>query len=419
MPRTVRDAALENRAARGRLKARNKPYYRAIEPGLHLGYRKPLSGAGRWIARHYLGGQAYELETIATADDFSDADGVAILNFGQAQARAREQMVLRAHAVAGKHGPYTVEDAINDYLQLAEANHRKSVADARYRVEALILPELGRVEVAKLTAQRLRQWHADLANAPSRAWTRAPQLAVDDEAKRRRRATANRVLAIVKAALALAWREGKVSSDAAWRRVEPFKGVNAARIRYLTIAEAQRLINACEPDFRQLVQAALQTGARLGELVRLEARDFNADVGTLTIRQSKAGKVRHVVLTEEGVDLFRQLCAGQSGDALLLRRADDKPWGQAHQFSRIAEACRHANIVPPINFHGMRHTFASLSVMSGMPLIVVAKNLGHRDKTMVERHYSHLSASYLAESVRAHAPRFGLVEPTNVKPLKL
>jgi hypothetical protein len=73
MPRTVRDASLESRTARSRLKARAKPHYRALEPGaLHLGYRKPLSGAGKWLARHYVGDQKYELETIGTADDFSD-----------------------------------------------------------------------------------------------------------------------------------------------------------------------------------------------------------------------------------------------------------------------------------------------------------------------------------------------------------
>jgi hypothetical protein len=37
---------------------------------------------------------------------------------------------------------------------------------------------------------------------------------------------------------------GKIASDVAWRRVEPFEGVDAAHIRYLTIAEAKRLINA-------------------------------------------------------------------------------------------------------------------------------------------------------------------------------
>ena len=45
--------------------------------------------------------------------------------------------------------------------------------------------------------------------------------------------------------------------------------------------------------------------------------------------------------------------------------------------------------------------------MGGMPLMVVAKNLGHADTRMVERHYGHLAPSYVAEAVRKHAPKFG------------
>lgn len=40
MPKTVRDSSLETRAARARLKVAGKPYYRAVDEGLHLGYRK-------------------------------------------------------------------------------------------------------------------------------------------------------------------------------------------------------------------------------------------------------------------------------------------------------------------------------------------------------------------------------------------
>ena len=418
MPRIVRDASLESRAARSRLKARAKPHYRSLEPGaLHLGYRKPLSGAGKWLARHYAGGQRYELETIGTADDFSDADGVAILNFAQAQVLARKRMVERAHAAAGKHGPLTVEDVMDNYITFLAAN-RKSVNDARHRIEAFILPELGKIEVARLTTERLSKWHADLAALPARAWTKSPRLTKDQEGLRRRRASANRVLIILRAALSRAWRDGKISSDAAWRRVEPFKGVTSARTRYLSVAEAQRLINGCLPDFRLLVEAALQTGCRLGELVRLEARDFNEDVGTLAIGSSKSGKVRHVMLTEEGVALFSRLAAGRRGDEILLRKADGTPWGPSQQFERIADACRRGNISPPIGFHGLRHTYASLAIMSGAPLLAVARNLGHRDTKMVEAHYGHLSQNYMADSIRTHAPRFGMSEPSNVSVLK-
>ncbi|MBZ9748312.1 tyrosine-type recombinase/integrase [Mesorhizobium sp. CO1-1-7] len=89
-------------------------------------------------------------------------------------------------------------------------------------------------------------------------------------------------------------------------------------------------------------------------------------------------------------------------------------WEKSHQFRPMNEACKNAKIVPAIGFHGLRHTWASLSVMNGMPLLVVAKNLGHTDTRMVEKHYGHLAPSYVADAVRAGAPRFGTVQNTNV-----
>jgi hypothetical protein len=45
--------------------------------------------------------------------------------------------------------------------------------------------------------------------------------------------------------------------------------------------------------------------------------------------------------------------------------------------------------------------------MNGVPLLIVAKNLGHSDTRMVERHYGHMSPSHIADAIRAGAPRFG------------
>ena len=422
MARTIRDTSLDSRTARSRLKARGKPYYRAIEPGLHLGYRRPTSGAGKWVARHYTGDQTYQLETIATADDYSDADGVAILSFKQAQEKARERMVSRAHTAVGKIGPITVADAMDSYLEFLEGN-RKSAGDARYRDIAFIRPKFGDVEVMALSADMLRRWHADLAKQPPRLRTKKGhaqqfgEIGSDDEAKRRRHASANRTLTVLKAALNLAWRDGRVTSDKAWRGVKRFKGADAARLRHITIAEAKRLINAADADFRPLVMGALQTGARYGELIRLQVHDFNSDSGTIEVRQSKSGKSRHIVLSNEGVALFRQLCAGRAGDAPVFLKANGKPWGRAHQGKPMAVANAVAKIKPPINFHGLRHTWASLALMNGVPLLVVARNLGHRDTRMVEKHYGHLTPSFVTNAIRAGAPRFGFRPNQKVVPL--
>ena len=101
---------LEFRAARGKLKPQGKPYYKAIGEGLHLGYRKGKV-EGKWVVRRYAGNQSYITDTIATADDIEDADGDQVLNFWQAQEKARE--------IGGKlvySGPYRVQDALDAYL---------------------------------------------------------------------------------------------------------------------------------------------------------------------------------------------------------------------------------------------------------------------------------------------------------------
>jgi hypothetical protein len=156
MARSVRDALLDTRTARSRLKATGKPYYRQLEPGLSLGYRKALSGPGKWVIRHHLGGKNdYETETFGVADDFSDADGVAILNFWQAQVRARERMVERAHGPAKTKASLTVADCISQYIKFL-GTHRKSAREAKYSADADILPKLGKIKAEALTAEQIR-----------------------------------------------------------------------------------------------------------------------------------------------------------------------------------------------------------------------------------------------------------------------
>jgi integrase len=413
MARTLRDAKLETRAARERLRPRGKPYWRELELGCHLGYRRLSGKAGRWCVRHYAGQQTYQTETIATADDFSDADGTAILNYRQAQAAARKRMVERAHTTTGRRGPMTVADALEAYVRHQDDNG-KPTADARYRIDALILPQLGNIEVPALTTEKVRNWLTATAEAPPRRGARSDP---SEEGRRRRRASANRIFTILRAALNFAWREGFVPSDAAWRKVRPFKGVDGARLRYLSVDECRRLVNACEPDFRALVVAALQTGARYSEIARLQVPDFNPDSGTLHIRRSKSGKERQIVLTAEGVAFFRRRCVGLAGSALMFTRRNGEPWGRANQGDPMREACARAKIQPRIGFHGLRHSWASLAVMAGMPLMIVARNLGHRDTRMCEKHYAHLSQSYEADAVRKLAPKFGFKPDTKVTTL--
>ncbi len=448
MPRAVNDAPLTTRAARDRLAVRHQPYWRAIEAGAALGYRKGTTG-GVWLVRvgDPTAGGGYRQNTLGRADDAVTADGEKVLDFRQADAAARNWLTahnrvaagLEPRAPKGPVKPYSVADAMADYVADYVARGGKSVGTTQQAVDAHILPDLGAVAVGRLTRDKLKTWHRALATAPARVRskdgeTRHRDVANDPEAPRRRRATANRILTILKAALNHARAEGKTTCQPdAWTAVKPFREADKARVRYLLDDEITRLVNACPPDFRQLVTGALLTGCRYGELSAMTARDFDARSGTVTIGRSKSGKPRHVALTDEGTQFFKLVSAGKVGTARLFERdklvkqatRDAKAettrsgWSKSDQFRLIRAACVAAKIAPAVSFHELRHTYGSRLAMRGVGMGVIAAQLGHTDTRMTERHYAHLSPSYVADTVRQSFGSLGIVTGTHVTPMQL
>jgi integrase len=418
MARTVRNPKLGTRSARTKLPMRDSPYWVSLAPGCTLGYRKGSKG-GVWLAK-IVRDALRQQTTLGPADDALDPDGVLAISYADAQTRAREWFATVTRP-ANPTGPYTVADAVADYLDWFKATGKKSIKETEASVGAFILPQLADADIRSLTPARLRKWHMDIAAAAPRLRTRPGETqkvrdtAEDPEAQRRRHATANRILTVLKAALNHAWREGKVASDEAWRRVAPFREADAARIRYLDRDECRRLVNASPEALRMIVRGALLSGARYSELARMHVVDFHRDSGTLLVRTSKAGKVRHIELTAEGLDFFGGIAAGRPGAELLFHR-DGAAWGKSHQQRPLVEACRAAKISPAASFHTLRHTYASLMVMDAVPLMVVARNLGHADTRMVEKHYGHLATSYVREAIRAAKP-LGIGDDAKVVPM--
>jgi integrase len=424
--RTVRNQKIDTRSARAKLQARREPYWTVLSRGCALGYRRGVKG-GTWVARFRADNGRQQYSPLGAADDAREPDGLSVFGFAQAQERARRWFEQRAREQNGDAAPlgrpYTVADALAGYRADYLRRGGKAVDRLDWSAEAWILPQLGGIEVTKLSKGRILAWHQKLAETPPRLRTkpgrtqkhREPDSGA--EAVRRRRSTANRVLTILKAALNYAHAERKCASDDAWRTVRPFREADAARLRYLSDDEARRLTNACPPEFRSLVIGALLSGCRYGELTAMIVDDFNRDAGTLRVRMSKSGKPRHVVLTGEGREFVAALAAGKARDARLFSRSNGKPWGKSEQQRPLAAACEVATIDPPMNFHGLRHTYASRLAMRGVPLAVIAAQLGHADTRMVEKHYGHLAPSYVADTVRAAFGTLGIFEPPNVFPL--
>jgi integrase len=425
--RTVRNAKLDTRSARARLPARREPYWTVISAGCALGYRRGANG-GTWIAKFRDEAGRRHYDAIGAADDARDPDGLSVFSFAQAQERARGFFTRKAREAAGDlaphEGPYTVAHAVADYLRAYERRGGKAVYHARRAAETHIVPALGQMPVARLTAGKIENWLHGLAEKPALARTkpgRKPNYRRADnsvDGTRRRRATANRILTVLKAALNHAWKTGHAGTDDAWRRVKPFRDVETARVSYLSEAECGRLVNACAGSFRDLVAGALLTGCRYSELATMRTSDFNDDAGVVTVRMSKAGKARHVVLTKEGQQLFARLTAGKVAGDPIFTRDNGGTWGKSHQLRPMLEACKRAKIVPAISFHVLRHTHGSTLAMKGVPMGVIAEQLGHADTRMTEKHYAHLAPSYVADTIRAHFPALGIAGTGNVAKIR-
>jgi integrase len=427
MARTVRNAKIDTRSSRARLKIRREPYWTKISQGCAIGYRRGDRG-GTWIGKFRDDGGKRHYEALGAADDAREPDGLSVFSFAQAQEKARLFFRHKAREAAGdlapSEGPYTVAHAIADYIRAYEQRGGKSLYTTRKAAEIHILPALRDVHVRHLTARKIEAWLHALSEQHPRLRTKPGakqnyrKADTSADGIRKRRATANRVLTLLKAALNHAWKSGHVADDHAWRRVRPFREVDVARIRYLTQEECTRLANACESAFRNLVLGALLTGCRYSELTAMQVADFNNGAGVVTVRRSKGGKPRHVVLTNEGQRLLETLTAGKLGDDLVFTRHDGAAWGQSHQRRPMNDACEHANIRPAVSFHVLRHTHGSTLAMRGVPMGVIAEQLGHADTRMTERHYAHLSPSYIADTIRASFPELGVVTEGTVTPLK-
>jgi integrase len=215
-------------------------------------------------------------------------------------------------------------------------------------------------------------------------------------------ATVNRELEVLSAAINFAVR------DLDWTLPNPVVGrmlkEPEGRLRWLTRPESMALVHAAEaermaPHLAPLIQLALHTGMRRGELLGLEwvRVDLQAAIIYLEGRHTKAGKRRTVPIN------------AVARHALLNRarfRAEhcpDAPWVFCDvKGVRIASvqrsfgtACERAGITD-FRFHDLRHTCAAWLVQAGVPLTEVRDVLGHSTIKMTER-YAHLAP----ENVRA------------------
>ena len=172
---------------------------------------------------------------------------------------------------------------------------------------------------------------------------------------------------------------------------------NNARVRFLTKGERTRLFEACRTSswnkLYLLVLMAITTGARKGELTKLQWNDIDFDRHTAFVRTSKNGEPKVLPLTDS---VIKELDYYKEDNGLLFPSPS-----QTHKAYCFRKPWCRALIVADIDdfrFHDLRHTTASYLAQNGASLLEIANVLGHK-QIQVTKRYAHLCTEHKAKLI--------------------
>jgi integrase len=281
----------------------------------------------------------------------------------------------------------------------------RNYADQKSIFDKLVLPEIGAMTVAAVTAEDIDRLLAKIAKGRAR-----PRKAVRKGKDHRGRTPkpisrptpirANRVGEMLRKVfnLAIRWKM-RLDNPAVGFARHP----EVPRDRYLTADEIGRLsaVLAEHPNRRcaDIIRLILLTGARRGEAMNAHWDQFDLDNGIWTkpAATTKQRRLHRAPLSRAAVSLLQ---------ALRAQVPDDCPWvfpgekkgNPLREMQSFWEGVRAKADLPGVRIHDLRHTFASLLVSGGMTLPMIGKLLGHTQVQTTAR-YAHLFDDPLREGL--------------------
>lgn len=274
----------------------------------------------------------------------------------------REEGIILRKFVEEKYWP-----TIKGSLSFFEERRSRSILDQH------ILPRFGDFKLAKIRTEDIDRWQSERMGKVSPGTVRKEMMRLKHLLN-----------------CAVKWKYIKDSPAKGLQTVKMPPG----RVRYLTPEERFTLLDQARPELRLCIEAALQTGARRGELCSLRWTDIDMRTRMVSFPNTKNGETRSIPMTETFYRLLQSLPRPLDQKALVLPAlsADAVTIG----FGRLAKALSLSNL----KFHDLRHDVASTLTMAGVPQRSVMEILGHKDPRMTLR-YQHLTPAHLREAMTA------------------
>lgn len=313
-------------------------------------------------------------------------------------------------------GRQTVEQYLAGWLESVRPSLRRSTyAHYEARVRLYIVPVVGKVRLAQLTAQHVQRVVA----------------AAHDKGVGTK--TVAEAYSVLHRALRAAERLGLVPRAVSERVARP--RVKRAQIRPLTRMESQAFLEAARDNlFEPLFRMALSTGMRRGELLGLRWADVDLQAGRVSVVSSlewRSGVAtylppktessrRQIALSDEMVATLleqrrwrhaQRLRVGPAWQGEQYDAVFSDELGEPFRLHRLRHAfkqtLRLAGIPSTVRFHDLRHTCATLLLQQRVHPKVVSELLGHSNISMTLNIYSHVLPDMQDEAARAIATALG------------
>lgn len=346
--------------------------------------RTTKTGDPRWVARWH-DGTKWRGETFRTLDEAE----------------------RKLHSVGGdkRTGRYTpdsemtVSELVAEYIKRGASRwSENTTANYRQIARTIVDPSIGSKRIRNVSPRTIQNWVDDLSDHYSPARIEV-------------------IRAVVGGAFAEAERLDLVPRNPV-RGIRGPKGTRSKKETW-TQEEAGKVVAYVrdDPELYAFYRVALSTGMRPGEMRALRWQDVDTAGSTITVRHSvsrdaefrpvigkttKTGKVRAIAVPASTIDalqrwrsvyLERRLQAPFWRDLdLVFPRPDGNVLPQQTIAKRHNRVCDGAG-VPRISPHGMRHTYATMSMAAGIPVKVVSEALGHASVKTTLDIYQHVDAT--------------------------
>ena len=177
-----------------------------------------------------------------------------------------------------------------------------------------------------------------------------------------------------------------------------------AQDRVLSPDEEKKILRKSPEYLILIIQVALNTGMRLGEILGLKWSDVERKDGEVVLggfvrigSESKGHRARHVPVNadvKEVLEVLKPLeTEGGFVPYVFVNPRTEKPYKVTSVSLAFGAAAGRAR-VEGVSFHTLRHTAVSRMVAAGIPDRIIMKTVGHTTPNMVTR-YAHLAPSDL------------------------